>query len=60
MTTGNVAHIVGWWQHLLDWLGLKVPRALCGQSLEGAPDGSDDPGPSAPVCPQCAALAGAR
>jgi hypothetical protein len=33
----NVIHIVGRFQHWLDMLGLKIPRALCGVSLEGDP-----------------------
>lgn len=48
-------HIVGFVQHWLDRLQLKIPRALCGVSLEGDP-GKPGPGPDAPVCPDCAAL----
>lgn len=51
-----VLHIAGWWQHPLDMIGLKVPRALCGISLAGDP--GDGPGPDAPVCPACAARSG--
>lgn len=50
----EVAHIVGWWQGLLDDLRLKVPTALCGVRLEGEgslPDGT-------PLCPRCAELDG--
>ncbi|TCC33910.1 hypothetical protein E0H75_42410 [Kribbella capetownensis] len=47
-----VVHIVGDWQHWLDRLGLKVPRALCGAYLaaEGPDDGPDQ---DAPVCDRC-------
>lgn len=50
----NVLHIVGGFQHLLDRLHLKVPRALCGKSLLGDPD-RPDPGMNAPICPRCEA-----
>ena len=46
-------HIVGHIQHWLDRLGLKIPRALCGVSLDGDPD-RPDPGFNAPACPACA------
>ena len=52
----DVVHIVGRFQHLLDWLGIKVPVALCGFRLAGRADGTD-PGPGAPVCPDCAGIA---
>lgn len=48
-------HIVGFVRHWLDRLKLKIPRALCGVSLEGDPD-KPDPGPDAPLCPDCVAL----
>ncbi len=35
----------------------RVPSALCGFVLAGSEDGSD-PGPGAPVCGKCAAIAG--
>lgn len=30
--------IVGWWQHSLNLLGIKVPRSLCGILLIQDPD----------------------
>lgn len=45
-------HIVGWFQHLLDRVGLKVPRALCGELLS-APEPTPEPGPDAPICGTC-------
>ncbi|MFE3229853.1 hypothetical protein [Nocardia sp. NPDC059228] len=53
-------HIVGWWEHLtagvLRW---RIPRALCGQSLEGDPD-RPDPTPDTPLCPACLARGNGR
>lgn len=53
----HVSHIVGSVQHWLDRLGIKIPRALCGVSLEGDPD-RPDPGMDAPTCRRCAEIAG--
>lgn len=53
----NVVHIVGDLQHWLDRLGLKIPRALCGVSLEGSPD-RPDPTSDSPVCRRCAEING--
>lgn len=53
----DVMHIVGDFQHWLDRLGLKIPRALCGVSLEGDP-ARPDPGIDAPTCLLCAEIAG--
>ena len=50
----NLNHIVGGFQHLLDRLHLKIPRALCGELLIGDPD-RPDPGMNAPICPRCEA-----
>jgi hypothetical protein len=50
------AHIVGALQHWLDRLGLKIPRALCGELLVAGPGYVENP--SAPLCPRCAELAG--
>ena len=48
-------HTVSWWEHLtagvLRW---RIPRALCGQSLEADPD-QPDVTPSSPPCPTCQA-----
>lgn len=52
----ELAHIVSGWQDLLDRLGLKIPRALCGVLLAGDP-GRAGPGRGSPVCPRCEALA---
>lgn len=54
----DVIHIVDWWQDVMGRvLRLKVPRALCGESLE---EDLDRPGPSAgsPSCRRCAELNG--
>ena len=51
----EMVHAVGFWQHLMDRLRIKVPRALCG-SLLIAEDGIPEPGPGGPRCPECAAL----
>jgi hypothetical protein len=51
---GDVIHIVGGMQHMLDVLHLKVPRALCGELLIGDPDRAE-PGANAPVCRACEA-----
>ena len=48
-----VWHIVGDIQRWLDRLGMKVPRALCGELLAGEPD----PVYGAPICRTCATLA---
>lgn len=53
----DVIHIVGGIQHWLDRLGLAIPRALCGVTLEGDPD-RPDPGFNAPICRKCAAIEG--
>ena len=47
-TDPNFLHTVSDFQYWLDRLGLKVPRALCGVSLEG-----NGPEPTTP-CPACA------
>ena len=54
---GEVAHIVGRWQSILDTLRLKIPRALCGVLLIADPD---RPGPNrnSPICPRCAEING--
>lgn len=52
----DLMHIVGGVQHWLDRLGLKVPRALCGELMIGDPD-RPDPGEGVPVCPRCAEIA---
>lgn len=49
---GEVAHIVSGPQYWLDRLGIKIPRALCGELLAGTP-GEPGPGPGSPVCPAC-------
>jgi hypothetical protein len=54
----DLMHIVGAVQHWLDRLGLKVPRALCGELLVGDPDRPDPGETGAPVCPRCAEIAG--
>lgn len=53
---GDDAHIVSNLQHWLDRLGLKVPRALCGELLVAGPGYVENP--FAPICPRCAELAG--
>jgi hypothetical protein len=59
-TADDVVHIVGWWQWFLDMvLKLKVPRALCGESLEGDPDRPDPMELGAPWCARCVELDGA-
>jgi anti-sigma B factor antagonist len=45
-------HIVSRPQDWLDRLGIKIPRALCGELLTGTPGGTE-PGPGSPVCPAC-------
>ncbi|MFV8142023.1 hypothetical protein ACNQR7_31040 [Mycolicibacterium senegalense] len=53
----EVVHIVSWWQWFLDMvLRLKVPRALCGESLAGDPDLPDPSANGAPMCTQCVEL----
>lgn len=53
----EVVHIVSWWQWFLDMvLRLKVPRALCGESLAGDPDLPDPAAIGAPMCARCLAL----
>jgi hypothetical protein len=55
----DVVHIVGWWQALLgDVLRLKVPRALCGESLECGPAEEPNLPDGAPLCPRCVWLNG--
>ncbi|MCV7137670.1 hypothetical protein [Mycolicibacterium fortuitum] len=50
----EVVHIVSWWQWFLDMvLRLKVPRALCGESLAGDPDLPDPAAAGAPMCARC-------
>lgn len=50
----EVVHIVSWWQWFLDMvLRLKVPRALCGESLAGDPDLPDPAAVGAPMCARC-------
>jgi len=49
---GAYIHVTGWWQGLLESLRIKVPRALCGESLIAQP-GEPELGPDAPVCPAC-------
>lgn len=54
----DVLHITGYFQTLLDWLGLVIPRALCGVRLT-ADDGTPDLDPEvAPTCSLCQAIAG--
>lgn len=53
----SVSHIAGSVQHWLGRLGVKVPRALCGVLLVAEP-GKSYAGPDAPVCRECADLAG--
>jgi len=58
-TADEVVHIVGWWQWFLDMvLRLKVPRALCGESLKGDPDRPDPMTIGAPWCTRCVELSG--
>lgn len=52
-------HIVGDVQYWLDRLGVKTPRALCGESLAGEEPATHE-GNGRPVCPMCAAKAGWR
>lgn len=54
----DLEHIVGDLQHWLDRLGLKVPRALCGELMVAAPGNPGHARPDAPICPRCADLAG--
>lgn len=51
----DVMHIVGDVQHLLDRLGLKVPRALCGVLLVADPS-RQDLDVDASTCPRCTTL----
>ena len=51
----EMVHSVSFWQHLLSQLRVKAPRALCGFLLI-AEDGTPEPGPDGPRCPECAAL----
>lgn len=54
----EVVHIVGWWQWFFDMvLRIKVPRALCGESLAGDPDLPDPSAIGAPMCSRCVELA---
>lgn len=52
-------HIVGYFQNLLDRVGLKVPRALCGVSLAD-PNvlGYDTRDGDSSFCPVCAQITG--
>lgn len=54
----DLVHIVGDVQYWLDRLGLKIPRALCGELLVADQDRPDPAELGAPVCPRCAELAG--
>lgn len=45
-------HIASYTQWVLDRLGLKIPRALCGVLLVQDPDKPHTPF-SAPTCPKC-------
>jgi hypothetical protein len=53
----EVLHVVGRWEHLLDRLHVKIPRALCGQSLAAdGPEGDAPPGSRTSwrtACPAC-------
>jgi hypothetical protein len=51
----NLMHSVDGFQHLLDRLHLKTPRALCGELLVQNPDRADPLATNAPVCPRCEA-----
>jgi hypothetical protein len=57
--SGAIVHVVSGWQHwrgrIADALRLdvNVPRARCGADLLGTDVA--DPGPDAPVCPDCKA-----
>lgn len=57
----DVLHIVGWWQDVMGRvLRLKVPRALCGESLAAGPDRPDLDIEVASTCSRCLALNGRR
>lgn len=56
-TDDGFVHIVGQIQYWLDRFGVKVPRALCGLSMEGEDDPRID-WAARPTCPACAARAG--
>lgn len=57
----DVLHIVGWWQDVMGRiLRLKVPRALCGESLAADPDRPDLDIEVASTCSRCLALNGHR
>jgi hypothetical protein len=56
---GNALHIVGAVQHYLGRFGVKIPRALCGVSLEDTPD-RPEASPDAPTCPMCSQLDGSE
>jgi hypothetical protein len=45
-------HIVSRWAEFLSALGIRELRALCGVSMI-VPDDWKDPGPRAPMCPDC-------
>lgn len=48
-------HIVDFWQSIwVDFILRRIPRALCGASLEGDPD-RPEPGANAPICLACIA-----
>jgi hypothetical protein len=49
---GRFRHTVGGLQHWLSRLRIKVPRALCGESL-GLPPGTPPLPSGAPDCPKC-------
>lgn len=49
----EVEHLVGNVQHLLNVLGVKNPRAACGELLVLDPDAPDLT--NAPLCPRCIA-----
>jgi hypothetical protein len=55
----DAVHIAGWWQWFFSYvLRLKIPRALCGESLEADPGRPDPLESGAPLCPRCVELAG--
>lgn len=54
----EVEHLASRFQHFLDRLGLKIPRAACGELLAlapGAPDIDEDRRADWPLCPACVA-----
>jgi hypothetical protein len=53
----DVVHIVGALGRFLDWIGVKVPRALCGELLVAEPGRPDPDDRAAPICPRCAEIA---